>query len=372
MTELGSPSNKVAIVADGRETQRGGRRFVRFASTIIWGILPVFAIAMIAAYFGLAVARHVYPPVIPVEGKSMIPLLHFGDLVVLKRAPVGELNEGDVIAFRTTNDVQQKWNVPGSYVHRIVAVEKGSYGYQFQTKGDNVVGKDPFWTVEQNVVGIYAGKMSGAGYPILFVRSRQGKILLGGIVLIMFIYWLLGVFERRRAADAVNVKNLASIVEEARRVTQRMEDISVAPPAPPESLSPRMVMRFESTDSGVDDDDPEIMQQRAIVIDEDGPDLQTNPGVPQGLATSTADMPRLKRNVRGYSRSAVHNLHEQMSAELALTQNTVAQLEIEVAELRKDRARIHQELSDAQQLQASLADSLGLSEERLRDLARKL
>jgi FtsZ-binding cell division protein ZapB len=206
---------------------------------------------------------------------------------------------------------------------------------------------------------------------MLFVRSRQGKILLGGIVIIMFLYWLLGVFERRRAADAVNVKNLATIVEEARRVTERMEDISVAPRLPPEVLSSRNVTRFESTGSGIADGNRETMDQLVNVIDEDGQHLQSHTGVMQGVAATTADMPRLKRNFRGYSRSAVRNLYEQMSTELALTQKTVARLEIEVVELREDRARLQQELGDAQQIQASLADSLGLSEERLRDLARR-
>jgi signal peptidase I len=292
---MGSQSNKVRIVDGEANTKQSGRRFIRILSAIIWGILPVFAIAMIAAYFGLAAARHVYPPVVPVEGRSMIPLLHFGDLVVLKKAPLGHLHKGDIIAFRTTSDVQQKWNVPGSYVHRIVTVEKGAYGFQFQTKGDNVIGKDPFWTVEQNVVGIYAGKITGAGYPILFVRSRQGKILLGGIVVIMFLYWLLGVFERRRAADAVNVHNLATIVEEARRVTERMEDISVAPRLPPEVLSPRNVTRFESANSGTTDENRETIDQIANAIDDDGQDLQSHLGVMQGVAATTADMPRLKR-----------------------------------------------------------------------------
>lgn len=193
-------------------------------SGIVWSVIPTIILVGVTAYIGLALDRHVYPPIVPVEGTSMNPLLHFGDLVMLKRADYGHLRKGDVIAFRTTKDVQQKWNVPGSYVHRIVAVEKGAYGQQFQTKGDNVAGKDPFWTVEQNVIGIYAGKIKSGGYPILFFRSRQGKIFLGGAVLIFFIYWVLGIFERRRAADAVNVRNLASVVDEARRITDKLDE----------------------------------------------------------------------------------------------------------------------------------------------------
>lgn len=210
-------------------------------SIVLWSFIPALALVAVFAYGGLSIVRHVYPPVLPVEGISMRPLLHFGDLVLLERASSGHLRKGDIIAFRTTSDVQQKWNVPSSYVHRIVTVEKGAYGQQFQTKGDNVVGKDPFWTVEQNVIGIYAGKIRGGGYPILFARSREGRILLAGIVLIMFIYWVLGVFERRQSAQAVNIHNLSSIVDEARRITAKMEEGVVAPPVPSISTLPPQV-----------------------------------------------------------------------------------------------------------------------------------
>jgi len=200
-------------------------------STLVWSVIPAIALISISGYAGLAIVRHVYPPIVPVSGTSMLPLLRFGDLVLIKKADYGDLQKGDIIAFRTTLDVQRKWNVPGSYVHRIVTVEKGEYGQQFQTKGDNVGGKDPFWTVEQNVIGIYAGKINGGGYPILFIRSRQGKILMGGILLISFLYWLLGIFERRRFAQDVNVHNLATVVDEARKITARMEEGIHAPPA---------------------------------------------------------------------------------------------------------------------------------------------
>lgn len=209
-----------------------GKRKARFSlSTLVWSIIPTVALISISGYAGLAIVRHVYPPIVPVSGTSMLPLLRFGDLVLIKKADYGDLQKGDIIAFRTTLDVQRKWNVPGSYVHRIVTVEKGEYGQQFQTKGDNVSGKDPFWTVEQNVIGIYAGKIGGGGYPILFIRSRQGKILMGGILLISFLYWLLGIFERRRFAQDVNVHNLATVVDEARKITARMEEGIHAPPA---------------------------------------------------------------------------------------------------------------------------------------------
>lgn len=205
------------------------RRRIGFG-TIIWSVIPAFALLVVVGFAALSVARHVYPPIVPVSGTSMRPLLNFGDLVLLKKADYGNLRKGDIIAFRTSADVQLKWNVPGSYVHRIIEVQKGAYGQQFQTQGDNVAGKDPFWTIEQNIIGVYDGKFSGAGYPVLFLRSRQGKILVGGILLIAFLYWLLGIFEKRRLGQAVNVYNLATVVDEARRITAKMEEKVLSPP----------------------------------------------------------------------------------------------------------------------------------------------
>jgi signal peptidase I len=367
-------------------------RLGRFFGVLLWSAIPALALALVAAYIGLAVERHVNPPVVPVEGRSMNPLLHFGDLVFLKKTDTAHLHKGDIIAFRTTTDVQQRWNVPDSYVHRIVTVEKGANGFQFQTKGDNVPGKDPFWTVEQNVIGVYAGKINGGGFPILFFRSRQGKILVGGALLIMFLYWLLGVFERRRASDAVNVNNLATIVEEARRITRRMEEVATAPRPPPNAVSPeKHEPEVSVSGAAVAKENQETMRQLVGAIGEYGQHLQSHTAVMVGLAATTAElqgatmemrgaitaspriqpvlvpeMPHLKKSVRGYSRKAVRKLYDQMSTDLEYTRRTIERLDHDIAEIREDRDRLARDLTQAQQLQASLAASLALAEERLR------
>ncbi len=373
--------------------KQGKRRPRRFLGTLVWSVIPALALAAVASYVGLALDRHVYPPVIPVEGRSMNPLLKFGDLVFLKKPDFKHLGKGDVIAFRTTSDVQQKWNVPGSYVHRIVAVQVGAYGKQFQTKGDNVHGKDPFWTVEQNVIGVYAGKVSGAGYPILFFRSQQGKLLAGGALLIIFLYWLLGIFERRRAADAVNVRNLATIVDEARRVTQRLDEVLL----PNENAPPNVQLRRPgNAPQPVAIADPEIketMRELVGAVGEYGQHLRSHTAVMQGLAATTAElqgatmqmreaitessrtpvattpeMPELKRSFRGYSRKAVHNLYTQMATDLDQTRRVVERLEHDNDAMRRDRVALEEKLADATRLHDSLAASLSLAEERLRDI----
>jgi len=348
---------------------------------------------LVAGYIGLAVARKVNPPVVPVQGISMNPLLRFGDLVFLKKADFRHLGKGDIIAFRTTPEVQQRWSVPGNYVHRIVTVQKGAYGMQYQTKGDNVPGKDPFWTVQQNVSGVYAGKISGAGYPILFFRSKQGEILVGGALLIMFLYWLLGIFERRRAADEVNVRNLATIVEEARRVTLRLDEVLQPNENAPPNVQLRRPGHVTQSVAAADPEIKETMRELVGAVGEYGQHLRSHTAVMQGLAATTAElqgatvqmreaitesrrpasiavpeMPDLKRSLRGYSRKAVRNLYAQMAADLDQTRRAVERLERDNDEIRRDRASLEEKLAQATRLHESLAASLNAAEERLREV----
>ena len=382
------------LAGDGNSaaTKNKKGRFRRFFAVLIWSVIPILALTVVASYFGLALNRHVYPPVVLVEGTSMKPLLHFGDLVFLKKFNEGQLRKGDIIAFRTTTDVQQKWNVPGSYVHRIVTVEKGDSGLQFQTKGDNVLGKDPFWTVEQNVIGIYTSRIRGAGYPILFFRSKQGKILVGGILLVSLLYWLLGVWERKRSAGSINVNNLALIVEEARRVTHRMEETTHGPRAPPKSRPSKHASDNHPNLNLVTGENQETIRQLVSAVGEYGKHLQSHTAVMQGLAATTRElqgatmemreaitaqpnfkliatdkMPRLKSSKsgkRGYSRKAVRKLYGKLIAELNQNRSIVMRLESELADLRRDRDHLVKDLTQTQQLQSNLAALLTAAEER--------
>jgi signal peptidase I len=380
------------------------RRASRFLTSLVWGFIPILALALVASYVGLSVVRHIYPPVVMVEGTSMNPLLHTGDLVFLKKAQAKDLHKGQIIAFRTSPNVQNQWHVPGSYVHRIVTVQKGSYGLQFQTKGDNVSGKDPFWTVQANVIGIYDGKISGIAYPILFFGSKQGKLLGAGLLLILILYWLLGILERKNSADAVNVHQLSSIVDEARAITNKMEAIALTQQQGTHRVPPALALAETVSGQPTSPDDRETMRQLVGAIGEYGEHLQSHTAVMKGLAATTAElqgatvemrqaivanprqlapkeakpinaeMPRLKRSLIGYSRKAVRAMHSQMTSDLAQTQGQVDQLEVsvqkfesDIAAMNLDRERLEQELIQSRKLHESLASSLAIAEEQLRN-----
>jgi signal peptidase len=76
-----------------------------------------------AAYFGAGFAV--------VEGSSMEPLFHTGDLVVLVKSPPEEISVGDIVVYRSG----------GKFViHRVVYKYVGPGGETcFVTKGDNNV-----------------------------------------------------------------------------------------------------------------------------------------------------------------------------------------------------------------------------------------
>ncbi|HUW78616.1 MAG TPA: signal peptidase I [Candidatus Nanopelagicaceae bacterium] len=416
MKKLRRKSHAVDPLLNG-STRR--RRIPRFFTALLWGFIPTLALTAVASYVGLSVVRQIYPPVVMVEGTSMNPLLHTGDLVFLKKAQVKDLHKGQIIAFRTSPNVQQLWHVPGSYVHRIVTVQKGSYGLQFQTKGDNVSGKDPFWTVQANVIGVYESKISGVAYPVLFIGSKQGKILGAGLLLILLLYWLLGIFERKNSADAVNVHHLSSIVDEARAITHKMEEIALSQLRGTHHTPTALASGDATIDKPAVDDDRETMRQLVGAIGEYGEHLQSHTAVMKGLAATTAElqgatvemrqaivanprplvittsppplvakevkpisaeMPRLKRSLTGFSRKAVRAMHSQMAADLAHTKDLVDQLENSViqlegnveqlqnhvTEISLDRDRMEQELIQARNLQESLASSLAIAEEQLK------
>lgn len=199
---------------------------------LVWYTIPAIALAAVLGYLVLAAVWHANPPVVPVTGRSMRPTIHAGDVVFVKGVVPGELKKGDIIAFHTTTAAQKKYGVPSTYVHRIWLVQKTSSGYQYRTKGDAVSGPDPFWTPDNAVVGKYAFKVTGIGYPILFFRSRQGMIFVLAAIGIGLAYVLMGVFDRRREEADRNALSLAAMVDEARALRDAMAG------TPPEARGP--------------------------------------------------------------------------------------------------------------------------------------
>ena len=186
------------------EPERRRSRAREFLGNLAWYVIPVLAIAFAGLYITAAVAWHVNPPFVPVQGQSMKPFLETGDLVILHGVNPASLRKGDVIAVAVPKAAQQKYHIPAELVHRIISIaHTPQAGYIFQTKGDNNPGPDVFQTPATNVIGLMTGKITGLGYPILFLRSRQGEIFVGVAALVAIGYFLIGWAQRRQDEDPV-------------------------------------------------------------------------------------------------------------------------------------------------------------------------
>ena len=201
-------------------------RVRRVFAGIFWYLIPTLAILFAASYVTLAIVWHVNPPIVPVQGQSMKPYLVTGDLVILHGVDPAKLHKGEVIAVSVPLADQQKYNLPASVVHRIVRITHTlEGGYIFQTKGDANGGPDVFETPAANVIGLMVGKVPGAGYPILFFKSRQGEIFLAVAALVAIGYFLLGWIYRRQDQDPA-IEILETISIETSGLSARLDQIS--------------------------------------------------------------------------------------------------------------------------------------------------
>lgn len=208
------------------------RRLGRGLVHLAWYVIPLLAVLLAGTYIALALSWHVNPPFVPVEGQSMRPFLVTGDLVLLHGVNPTTLHKGQVIAVTVPQADQQKYDLPGEVVHRIISITHSpESGLVFQTKGDANAGADVFQTPAANVIGVMTGKVAGAGYPVLFFRSRQGEIFLGAAGLIVLVYLLLGWAAQRREQDPAVVL-LETVLAETSELRTELAGVTAARPPP--------------------------------------------------------------------------------------------------------------------------------------------
>jgi signal peptidase I len=91
-----------------------------------------------------------------IEGTSMYPTLHHGDLVFAIKT--GSVNPGDIIVFQ-----QGAGKV---FVHRVISGD----GETFYTRGDNNRVPDPESVTRDRIIGRVCLRIRFLGYPRLFFR----------------------------------------------------------------------------------------------------------------------------------------------------------------------------------------------------------
>ena len=204
--------------------------FARAGSFLLWYAVPAIAILLVVAYIGVALLWKVNPPVVPVAGTSMKPTLQAGDLAVLKGVDGSEVEVGDILAVQVPDSVRERYNLPSPVIHRVIEITEGDEGLRFKTQGDANAGPDTFTTGPADIVGRMEKRLPGFGYPVLFFRSRQGLIFLGATVLVILLYFFIGIIEERRLAAQGATISLYTVLEETRDIKRSLLGTE-APPA---------------------------------------------------------------------------------------------------------------------------------------------
>lgn len=128
-------------------------------------------------------------PLAIVNGNSMYPTLHNGDLVFFV-SPHGPIENGTIIVFV---QAQSGISVLDSLlkpvlIHRVIGMghEPGGMIY-YQTKGDNNLRPDPFVTDSSNVLGVPVLVIPFAGFPFQFIGTAFGMVVLSCLATLLFL-----------------------------------------------------------------------------------------------------------------------------------------------------------------------------------------
>ncbi len=91
---------------------------------------------------------------------SMKPAISKGDIVLIKKCSIENIDPGDIIEYKTHNY---------SIVHRVTKVLAYPKGIELVLKGDNNSKEDKYPVTKDNLVGCYMFKIKYLGYPSLFI-----------------------------------------------------------------------------------------------------------------------------------------------------------------------------------------------------------
>ncbi len=117
-------------------------------------------------------------PFTPITGISMNPALKEGDLITYKETLPSGGEVGDMIIYSIPPQIQKHYSCPPVVTHRVIEIRNNAMGLYYRTKGDNNAAQDP-WSVRQcDIIGKVNQRIPYLGFPLLFLQSRSGLILI--------------------------------------------------------------------------------------------------------------------------------------------------------------------------------------------------
>lgn len=162
--------------------------------TVVGAVLCVVFAFMLICNITIIVKGTLYPEMPPsVLGTTPLVVLsgsmsgtapdhiEIGDLIFVGKAVPSELEVGDVITFMQGST---------AVTHRIIDITTGEDGKRlFHTKGDanNTADTEP--VLEDQIVGIYKGRIPKVGDLAIFMQTPLGMIVFIGVPLLAFIVY---------------------------------------------------------------------------------------------------------------------------------------------------------------------------------------
>ena len=129
-------------------------------------------------------------PLAIVQGNSMYPTLHNGDLILFGRAPQGMIKNGTIIVFVQGDTGVSSLDsiIRPVVIHRIVGyVVQADGTVYYRTKGDNNQFVDPSLTEANHVLGVPIEMVPSVGVIVLFFESSQGLVTVIGSVSMYYV-----------------------------------------------------------------------------------------------------------------------------------------------------------------------------------------
>lgn len=182
-------------------------------------IIVIIALLIATLSIVIIVQKTLYPHKVPgimgikpfiVLTGSMEPNIKAGDLVFVKEVDIEQLKEGDIIAFRhTEEDVV--------LIHRIVRKETEEKKTILRTKGDNNQTEDKNDVDCEKIEGIYILRFEQIGTIAMFIRSKEGLIISVLAIISIFFLWQLRKSLKREEIINRRLKECEEVIYELKK-----------------------------------------------------------------------------------------------------------------------------------------------------------
>ena len=153
--------------------------------------IGVILLALVYSGFALYTANAL--PLRLVQGTSMEPVLHAGDVVMIKTIPISQVQIGDIVAYETPIVVSDSIMAPPAILHRVIKVKSGRSGPVLTTKGDNTY-VDPWPVDADSFIGVQILSIPYIGIPLVYATSPTGLLTVSIGALVVLLAYLVIIF----------------------------------------------------------------------------------------------------------------------------------------------------------------------------------